>query len=92
MYRTKEFRRDVEKKNKNKVKHIIKDVWHEEELLKNPKFVGKMANSRQLCSCEMCGNPRHDNFSSQKNKLTIQERKAEEDLKDWEKSRENEEN
>ena len=85
MTRTKAYRRDVEKKIKEHVKHIIKDVWHDETLLNNPKFVGKMSNSRQLCSCEMCGNPRHDEYSSQENKLTLQERKSNEDLKEYKK-------
>lgn len=92
MYRTAEFRRNEEKKSKERVKHIIKDVWHDEKLLNNPTFVGKMSHSKQLCSCEMCGNPRHDNYSSQENKLTLQERKSNEDLKDWKENKESNNN
>ena len=84
MERTKEFRRAQERKEKDHVKHIVRDVWHEEELAENPKFIGKMAHTPQLCSCEMCGNPRHNEFGSKKDKLSIQERRANEDLKDFE--------
>ncbi len=84
MHRTKEFRRDVEQKNKSKVIHIVKDIWHNEDLLENESFIGKMSNSRHYCSCDICRNPRHRTHSSQKDKLTIQERKANEDLKELE--------
>lgn len=82
MNRTKDFRRAQEKKEKDHAKHIVKDVWHDQNLAENPTFIGKMAHTPQLCSCDMCGNPRHNPFSSKEQKLTLQERKANQDLKD----------
>lgn len=82
MNRTKDYRRAQEKKEKEHAKHIVKDVWHEEELANNPTFIGKMAHSPQLCSCDMCGNPRHAPYGSDEDKLTLQERKSNEDLKE----------
>lgn len=79
MNRTKAFRREKEKQEKNHVKHIIKDVWHEDELINDSKFIGKMAHSPQICSCEMCGNPRH-HFKTK----TLQELRSDDDLRDIE--------
>ena len=43
----------------------------------DPRIVGKWAAVRTLCSCEMCGNPRH-HFGA----LTVQERRASYTLKE----------
>lgn len=41
------------------------------------KEIGRVANSPQSCSCDICGNPRHHR-KSKKDQLTLQERKANE--------------
>ena len=79
MERTKAFRRSCDRKAKLKAKKSMIGEGMDE------RGIGKMANCHcKPCSCEMCGNPRHDHYSSEKNKMTMQERKAEEDFKDWE--------
>lgn len=37
----------------------------------NPRYIGKFAHARQLCSCWMCGNPRR-----RLGERTLQERRA----------------
>jgi hypothetical protein len=37
----------------------------------NPRHLGKLAHTRQLCSCAMCGNPRR-----RLGERTLQERRA----------------
>ena len=33
-------------------------------------------NTSKICSCEMCGNPRRSEWAPKRDKLTMQERKA----------------
>jgi hypothetical protein len=40
------------------------------------------ANHGKLCSCHMCCNPRHSGFSKGQQRLTLQERKANEKAND----------
>ncbi len=40
------------------------------------KHIKKMAENRHPCSCHMCRNPRHSDFHSGEEKLTMQERRA----------------
>lgn len=39
------------------------------------------ANHGKLCSCNMCCNPRHNEWNSKSSRLTLQERKAYEKFK-----------
>ena len=65
---------------KNRAKRHIKSHYHYDPFglgnsrLKDPKVIGKIANTPCPCSCEMCGNPRR-RF---KDKLTMQEKRAKE--------------
>ena len=43
-------------------------------------WVHVAAENRKKCSCEMCRNPRHSSWSARDEKLTMQERKANEDF------------
>lgn len=61
---------------KQRAKKICKN-WGREI---NNKIIGKLARSPALCSCPMCGNQRHNNWQSSKGKLTMQERRHDEDL------------
>jgi hypothetical protein len=40
------------------------------------------ANHGKRCSCDMCCNPRHSNYTKGPKRLTLQERKADEKLHD----------
>lgn len=40
------------------------------------KQARRLADNFTLCSCQSCRNPRHSHYYSKKEKLTIQERKA----------------
>ena len=67
-------RRAQKDKNKKKAKRIMKESWHCEGGLMDPRHVGKTASTHgKPCSCPMCGNPRR-HF----HKVTMQEKKAEE--------------
>lgn len=46
--------------------------------IEDEKKAHKEANHGKLCSCHMCRNPRHSKFYRGLNRLTIQERKADE--------------
>lgn len=39
-------------------------------------------NHLAVCSCDVCGNPRHNGWSKEKDKLTIQEHRANHDEKE----------
>jgi len=41
------------------------------------RFKGMLLKTPCVCSCSGCGNPRRSGWASKKEKLTIQERKAE---------------
>lgn len=65
------------KREKVKAKEIGERFTIEDE-----KKAHKEANHGKLCSCHMCRNPRHSKFYRGLNRLTIQERKANEVSKD----------
>ena len=58
------------------------------EFMEENKWVKLLRDKGQLCSCEICGNPRRSDWVKKKEKLTIQERlielKTEEELKELE--------
>ena len=39
------------------------------------KHIKQMAENRQICSCSACGNQRHNNWSSEEEKMTMRERR-----------------
>jgi hypothetical protein len=51
--RSRSFRRHHEQRIKRRVRR-----YYGGNAAGNPRQVGKIAHSRQLCSCFMCGNPR----------------------------------
>ena len=52
------YRRQQEHKRKKQCAKVIKQIWHEPDLAKDEKRIGKMAHVRGICACRMCGNPR----------------------------------
>jgi len=46
------------------------------------KHIKQMAENRHPCSCHMCCNPRHSGLHSGEEKLTMQERKAQQKIED----------
>jgi hypothetical protein len=46
MNRSRAYRRFMKQKAKRHIRNIVKNIWHESELLENPKLIGKMANHR----------------------------------------------
>jgi hypothetical protein len=64
--RSKTFRRHHEQRVKRRVRSYY--GGYAAEL---PRHLGRIAHSRQLCSCWMCGNPRRN-----LGERTIQERRA----------------
>ena len=79
---TKAENRFQEEKHKRKAKKLIKDVWREPELANDEKFVGIEAgvHSRR-CSCYMCKRNRKNPWLKS-NKLSMQERKKNQGLKE----------
>lgn len=77
---TRDDRMQAATRAKNRAKRRIKSQYHYDPFgfgnprLKDPKVIGKLANTPCPCSCEMCGNPRR-HF---KDKLTIQEKRENE--------------
>lgn len=45
-------------------------------LFKGTKCPDKYADHLAVCSCWMCGNPRHSRFGSRGEKVTLQEKEA----------------
>lgn len=69
--RDKNFRRHYHKKNLNKVRRMVREIFHikgEDE----DKVVCKFLHQRKPCSCMACGNPRR--YFGEK---TLQEIKSE---------------
>lgn len=54
---------------------IITQCWHVKSE-SAPLMARKLRDNLAVCSCQMCRNPRHSNWVSNEEKLTIQERKA----------------
>jgi len=75
--KSKVARREAVIRAKNKVKRRMRDIWGkltwglQEDSTKNPKLVGRLANTPKPCSGACCGNPRH--HYKGKGKLTMQE-------------------
>lgn len=68
-------RRFQDEKHKMKTKRLIKDVWHEDELADDEKFVGRQASVHaKACSCPACCSRRNNPWAKSK-RLTVQERR-----------------
>ena len=65
MKRSRSWRRAQAERIKRRVR-----LYHSGYAQLGPRQLGRVAQTRQLCSCWMCGNPRH--FSGE---LTLQERR-----------------
>lgn len=79
---TKQENRFQEEKHKIKTKKLWKDIYHSDRA-DDEAFIGKEAhNHSKTCSCPMCCNPRRNPWSSGKNKLSKQERKAQLDTEE----------
>ena len=80
-----EENRFQDEKHKKRARKLIKDVWHNPDLAKDEKFVGIEAgvHSRR-CSCPMCRRTRKNPLFKSDEKLTMQERRMNEDEKDEE--------
>lgn len=64
---------------KAKVRRVIK-LWHD-GWRRDARAVGRYANhGLQVCSCWMCGNPRRNHGGANYARLTMQERRAQDDL------------
>lgn len=48
------------------------DSWSEKWFTNTSRA---LRNTTKICSCEMCGNPRHSKWSRKKDKLTMAERR-----------------
>lgn len=70
-------------KKKRKTKRILREAWCEPSLAEDEKFVGIEAgvHSRR-CSCDMCKRGRKNPWAKGEKKLTLQERKMEEEEKE----------
>ncbi|MDQ3749380.1 MAG: hypothetical protein M3367_10275 [Acidobacteriota bacterium] len=58
--KTREIRRHNAEKFKRRCQKRLRNGFTADSkgLANDPKFVGKLARTRQSCSCFMCGNPR----------------------------------
>lgn len=68
------------KRNHDKWEHRIKERKHQEGRStvlydEDLKEVGILANHGKLCSCYMCGNPRHNKWLPDYEQRTVQERR-----------------
>ena len=54
--------------------HWLKPVPWDPPDYNREKHIKKMAENRQMCSCDMCCNPRHSGFAKGET-LTMQERR-----------------
>lgn len=74
-------------KAKQRFKKILSEYYDENDpawrLLPPGKAVGQFRKHNGACSCEMCRNPRRCSWTSKKNKLTVQEKRAPK-IDDWE--------
>ena len=72
--RTRGLRRHNLEKFKRRCQKLIKNTLavDSENLANNEKFVGKLFQTRKMCSCFMCGNPR-----KYFNEKTVKERRQE---------------
>lgn len=67
-------------KKKAKIKRRIRDTYAFPELADDPSFVGRMYSVHmRACSCPICKHSRHNPWSRGKDKLTLQERRFDED-------------
>ncbi len=67
-------------KKKAKIRRRIKDTYVFPELADDPSFVGRMYSVHMRpCSCPACKQSRYNPWFSGKDKLTLQERRFDED-------------
>jgi len=58
---------------------FLPEIWSEEKVIKwTKKGIGLRRDTTKLCSCSMCGNPRH----SSKESLTMQELKEDQSIQE----------
>ena len=70
-------------RKKKQIKRRIKNTYYFSNLADDPAFVGKMYSVHMRgCSCPMCKHSRHNPLFRGKYKLTLQERRSDED-QDW---------
>lgn len=74
MKRNKAYRIHHKKRMRKHAFNLIKAMYmiSDEDAIEKSKRLG---DNIAKCSCQMCRNPRHCDWSSKKEKLTIQERK-----------------
>lgn len=66
----------AEQRRKAQVKRRFKQRKEYAHLVDNPKFVGRMAQVRGVCSCSMCCNPRrHGSVTKQEEMQNEKDRK-----------------
>jgi len=59
--------------------------WYSDlDINQEPARFGILRKTNTVCSCQMCRNPRHSVFYSEKEKLTRQERRAPQIEDNWE--------
>lgn len=62
--------RAVRRHHEHRIKHRV-EQYYDGHASGNARHLGRIAHSRQACSCWMCGNPRRH-----LGELTLQERRA----------------
>lgn len=58
---------------------IITQCWNMNQYIEDDDtwlMARKLRDNLAVCSCQQCRNPRHSNWLSNEEKLTVQERKA----------------
>ena len=77
MNRTRAFRRKKHFAKINRAIKIVKSWGYVYPSVEQNAY--RIAENMKICSCEGCRNPRHSKWNSNKEKLTIQERRHLED-------------
>lgn len=83
MTRSRAYRRHQKNRAVHHAFHVLHDIWHEpnntqwdkrtiDDIWDNARY---LAGKMKICSCEGCRNPRHSNWNTKMEKLTIQERR-----------------
>ncbi len=58
------------------IKNASRKVFYFDDPEWEHNYILRNYNHLAACSCFMCGNPRHNDWASKKERLTIQERKV----------------
>ena len=71
------------RKHKAKARRVLKDVWQDRALADDKKFVGIEASVHtRRCSCSLCCRTRRNPWFKGAHKLTVQELRSNESLKE----------